>query len=121
MTWLPERPDPSPVPMADGGGSLWERLRDQRRILVSGRLEERTVTDLAAQLMAFDGSSSRDVEMTVTSSGGSLGAIFPLLDVVGLMRARVNVTAIGSVHATAVGLVTTCIALGIVDAVAARP
>lgn len=80
-------------------------LAEQRRILVSGTLDRETTTALAAQLMAFDGSSSRDVEIVISSPGGPIPDFLPVLDVIDLMRAAVNVTAIGSVSGTAVGLV----------------
>ena len=81
------------------------RLAEQRRIIVSGPLDHELTTDVAAQLMAFDGSSSREVEMIITSPGGPLADAFVILDVLGLMRAPVNVTVIGAVRGTAVGLV----------------
>jgi len=73
--------------------------------LVSGPLDRDAVTSLAAQLMAFDGSSGRDVEILISSPGGPVSDVLTILDVFGLMRAKVNVTAIGSAAGTAVGLV----------------
>lgn len=100
------RPEPVAVPLVDfGRGIVRDSLADQRRTLVSGTLHRETVTSLAAQLMAFDGSSSRDVEILLSSPGGPVSDILPVLDVFDLMRAKVTVTAIGSVSGTAVGLV----------------
>lgn len=104
-----EDPEPVAVPLVDFGGEMaQDRLAQQRRILVSGSLNREAVTLLAAQLMAFDGSSSSDVEIIISSPGGPISDVFPVLDVFDLMRANVNVTAIGSVHGTAVGLVAAC-------------
>lgn len=102
---LPQ-PEPAPIPVVDfGSGVLQDGLADQRRILLSGPLDREAITSLAAQLMAFDGSSSRDVEILISSPGGPVSDFLPVLDVFGLMRGKVNVTAIGSVSGTAVGLV----------------
>lgn len=108
---LPERvppgmPAPAAVPMVDfGTGVVRDSLAEQRRILVSGTLDREAITSLAVQLMAFDGSSSRDVEILLNSGGGPVSDFLPVLDVLDLMRAKVNVTVIGSVSGTAVGLV----------------
>lgn len=105
----PQRSEPVVVPLVDtGDGVLRNRLVDQRRMIVSGPLDHDSATDVAAQLMAFDGSSSRDVEIIITSPGGPLSDVFPILDVLGLMRAPVNVTAIGAVNGTATALVAAC-------------
>lgn len=102
----PGRPAPAAAPMVDfGTGVVRDSLAEQRRILVSGSLDREAITSLAAQLMAFDGTSSRDVEILINSGGGPVSEFLPVLDVLDLMRARVNVTVIGSVSGTAVGLV----------------
>lgn len=94
------------VPTVDtAAGAVRERLAEQRTVLVSGRLDGDAVTRLTAELMALDGMSSRDVELVVNSGGGPLSDVLPLLDVLDLMRARVNVTCIGAVSGTAVALV----------------
>lgn len=106
-----EPPPAAPVtpPLVDvGGGIVRDGLAEQRRILVSGTLDREPITSLVAQLMAFDGSSSRDVEILISSPGGPISDVFPVLDVMDLMRAKVNVTAIGSVAGTAVALVAAC-------------
>lgn len=106
----PLRPaEPVTVPMVGfDGGIVRDSLAEQRRILVSGALNSESITYLVAQLMAFDGASSRDVEIMISSSGGPMSDFFPVLDVMDLMRAKVNVTAIGAVTGTALGLVAVC-------------
>jgi len=95
--------------MTDRDGTmLRDSLVEQRKILVSGLLGHDAISGMAAQLMAFDGASSRHVEIAINSPGGPLSDIFPVLDVLNLMRANVNVTAIGSVSGTAVALVAAC-------------
>lgn len=102
----PRRTEPVAVPIVSFGGSdAWEQLAEQRRILVSGPLDREAVTDLSAKLMAFDGASSREVEIVINSTGGPLPEIFPVLDVLQLMRARTKTTCIGSAVGTAVAIV----------------
>jgi ATP-dependent Clp protease protease subunit len=102
----PRRTEPPVVPIVSfEGGDAWERLDEQRRILVSGRLDHDAATALAAKLMAFDGASSRDVEIVINSGGGPLEEIFAVLDVLRLMRARTHTTCIGSVVGTAAAVV----------------
>ena len=102
----PRRSEPVVVPMVSmGGGDPWQQLTDQRRILVTGPLDRNTVTTLSAKLMALDGESGRDVEIVISSNGGPLAEIFPVLDVFDLMRAHVNTTCVGSAAGTAVALV----------------
>ncbi len=97
---------PVVVPTVDAAaGAVREQLAEQRRILVSGPLDHHTVTRLTAELMALDGLSSRDVELVVNSIGGRQSDILAVLDVLDLMRARVNVTCIGNASGTAVALV----------------
>lgn len=107
---VPPQPTQAPAWSPDqlGGGIIRDSLADQRRILVSGMLDREAITGLTAQLMAFDGTSSRDVEMLVSGPGGPVADILPVFDVFGLMRAKVSATAIGAVSGTAVGLVAAC-------------
>lgn len=102
----PEPTEPVAIPLAEfGGGALWERLADQRRILVSGPLDRDAVTNLSAQLMALDGRSSREIELVINSTGGPISEIFAALDVIGLMRAPVKTTCVGAAVGTAAALV----------------
>ncbi len=80
------------------------RLFECRTVLVSGPLDHGAVNLLSAKLMALDGESERDVELFINSDGGPLGEVSALLDVVELMRAKVNVTCIGSARGTAAAL-----------------
>ncbi len=103
---FPIPPVPVVVPMVDLAGQQahgW--LNEQRRILVSGPLDNETVTTLAAHLMTLDGRSSDEVEVVVNSHGGPLAEIFTVLDVIDLMRAPVNLTCIGTAAGTAAALV----------------
>jgi len=94
---------PVVVPVVDGPGSHdpFERLFEQRRVFLRGRLEGASATRLAAELMALDGESSRDVTLVITSPGGPVDDCWSVLDVLGVMRAPVHTTALGQASGTA--------------------
>jgi ATP-dependent Clp protease protease subunit len=113
MTWPPlppERPHPPtipPVPLVvePDGADPYERLLAQRRIVVRGRLDAAAVTRLAAELMTLDADSSRDIELLVNSPGGPVADVLGLLDVIGLVRGRVQTTCFGQALGTAAAVV----------------
>jgi len=100
---LPMVPLP-PDPVVAVGRAAIDDLVGQRRILVSGPLDGSTATELSARLMMLDGVSSESVEVVINSGGGPVADIFAVLDVIALMRAPVNVTAIGAVSGTAIAV-----------------
>ena len=98
----PRRTGPVMVPIVDMPSSDPARtLRDRRTLMVSGRLDHDAVTELCAELMALDGRSGDDVTLIVNSAGGPIDGVTALLDVLDLMRARVDVTCIGAAQGTA--------------------
>lgn len=102
----PRRTEPALIPIVDlPSGEPADRLFERRTILVGGPLDAAAITQLCAQLMALDGRSADDVELIVNSPGGSLADIAAALDVMELMRARVNVTCTGMGQSTAAVLV----------------
>ena len=110
----PSPVEPVAVPVVDllhieaTGDDVQGRLWEQRTLLVSGVLDANQAGRVSAELMALDGRSSRDVEIVVNSSGGPIEVIFSVLDVIALMRARVNVTCVGAATGTAAALVACC-------------
>jgi ATP-dependent Clp protease protease subunit len=102
----PRRTDPVMVPLVDMPATApTERLLQRRTILVSGLLDHDAVSTLCAQLMSLDGRSADDVELLVSSDGGPVDAIVAVLDVLDVMRARVNVMCTGRARGTAAVLV----------------
>jgi ATP-dependent Clp protease protease subunit len=102
----PRRTEPVVVPLVDlPSGQPTDRLFERRTILLGGRLDAVAVTQLCAQLMALDGRSPDDVELIVNSPGGPVTEIAAVLDVMELMRARINVTCTGVAEGTAAALV----------------
>ena len=94
---IPKRDGPLMVPLVD----LPPDLTDQRRVLVSGPLDEEATTRVCAELMELDARSAKDVELVVNSDGGRLSDVLRLLDVIGLMRAPVRTTCVGRATGTA--------------------
>jgi len=106
----PERPVPvpthSPIPVVhEPIGGPYERLLAQRRVLIRGRLDSDVATRAAAELMALDADSTRDIELIVNSPGGPIADVLAVLDVVGLVRARVATTCFGQASGTAAAVV----------------
>jgi len=99
----PVQPAPIPVPDLPEGDAR-RRLFDRRTVMVTGPLDRPAVNELCAQLMALDGESSRDVEAIVNSQGGPLPEVPAVLDVLGLMRAPVHTTCIGTARGTAAAI-----------------
>lgn len=106
----PDTPEPEPIPTRPQvptvtvpleADDVRTGLHDQRRVLVTGDLDEATVTALAAELMLLDGRSSEPVELVVNSGGGPVDAVTALLDVVELARAPVHTRCIGRAAGTA--------------------
>jgi ATP-dependent Clp protease protease subunit len=88
--------------------SLDELMLDQRKVLISGRLEPATVNRSAAMLMALDGRSAEPVTVVLNSPGGRLDDVVPLVDVIEVMRAPLELVVRGRAQATAAVLLVAC-------------
>ena len=98
----PRRSEPVMVPMVEVPSSEpSRRLFERRTILLSGPLDRAGVMQLCAQLMALDGRSEQDVELIINSTGGPPAEISAALDVIDVMRGRVNTTCVGTAQGTA--------------------
>jgi ATP-dependent Clp protease, protease subunit len=98
-------PPPVPIVVEHDGPDPYERLLAQRRVMVRGRLDTSAATRLAAELMALDAESARDIEMLVNSPGGPIPDVLGLLDVMALVRGRVQTTCFGQALGTAAAVV----------------
>jgi ATP-dependent Clp protease protease subunit len=107
----PERPIPTPAPpvipvvIDPGSSGPYERLLAQRRVVVRGRLDTDAATRIAAELMALDAESSREIELLVNSAGGPVADVLALLDVMALVRGKVVTTCFGQALGTAAAVV----------------
>jgi ATP-dependent Clp protease protease subunit len=105
---LPERPwvpPPVPVVVDHDGTDPYVHLLAQRQIVVRGRLDSVATTRVAAELMALDAESSREIEVLVNSPGGPVADVLAVLDVMALVRSRVATTCFGQALGTAAAVV----------------
>jgi ATP-dependent Clp protease, protease subunit len=104
----PRRTDPVLVPTVDMPvGDASHRLFDRRTVMVTGPLDHDAASRLCAGLMALDGESGADVKVVLNSPGGPLAEVSAVLDVIDLMRARVQTTCVGTAKGSA-GIVLAC-------------
>lgn len=89
------------VPLFPGGGPQ----AIGRRVIVSDRLDHDAATFLCAQLMTLDGESDEPVDLLISSDGGPIGCLLPIIDTIATMRAPVNTRATGVATGTAGSLV----------------
>jgi len=103
------RPEPTPPPTElrprlvpdDTTIDARSALLRQRRVMLTGALDETAATRVAAELMMLDGESTRKVELIVNSEGGPLPEVLAIIDVLDLMRAPVATRCIGQALGTA--------------------
>jgi len=81
---------------------LAERLLEQRRVLVSGRLDLAASTEAAARLMLLDGTCDDPIELVLSCPDGDLVAAMALADTVELVGVELRTLAAGSVGGPAV-------------------
>ena len=60
------------------------QLRADRRLLLTGILDQETADRLCAELMLADGRSADPIELIINSPGGAVDAVPAVLDVIGL-------------------------------------
>lgn len=108
---VPTRPDtaPDPAPSAPAVPHVpsWsaddpvDRLRADRRLLLTGALDHHTADRVCAELMLADGLSGKPIELIVNSQGGPADAVLGIIDVVTLLRAPLATRCIGTAAGTA--------------------
>jgi ATP-dependent Clp protease protease subunit len=76
-------------------------LLRQRRVMLTGALDDVAATRVTAELMMLDGQSSREIELIINSEGGPPPDVLTVLDVLDLMRAPVATRCIGRAMGTA--------------------
>jgi ATP-dependent Clp protease protease subunit len=77
-------------------------LLEQRRVLVSGRLDLAASTEAAARLMLLDGTGDDPIELVLSCPDGDLVAAVALADTVELVGVELRTLAAGSVGGPAV-------------------
>ncbi len=88
----------------DWSDSIRDRLFDERRVSLFGRLDDAAVTDLAAQLWSLDALGDDPIEVLLSVSGGTVGATNALIDVLDVIGVEVRATCVGGVTGPPVGV-----------------
>jgi ATP-dependent Clp protease, protease subunit len=84
--------------------SIRSRLLGERVVSLFGRLDDSTVSDLAAQLWSLDALGDEPVELLVSVSGGTVNATSALIDVLDVVGVEVGVTCVGGLVGPPIGL-----------------
>ena len=114
---MPERPEPWPWLPPDMGAEhgpeslsdvVSRRLLAQRVVLMSGTLDDSSVTRVAAELMTLDAGGDEAVTLRVDCGGAALAPALTLMDVIELMGVPVRALCLGQVVGGAVGVVAVC-------------
>ncbi|MCX9193419.1 ATP-dependent Clp protease proteolytic subunit [Carbonactinospora thermoautotrophica] len=83
---------------------LYERLLEQRLVLVQGRLDRELATRLCAQLLTLDATGDAPVRLHLASPDGELAAALTVIDVFDLLTVPVHAVATGQVGGPSVGV-----------------
>jgi ATP-dependent Clp protease protease subunit len=102
----PEGPRPVIVPSVPAHAVPWSddplvQLRGDRRLMLTGTLDQETADRLCAELMLADGRSTDGIELIINSPGGPSEVLPALVDVIALLRAPLRTRCIGSATGTA--------------------
>lgn len=104
---IPRPEPPGPLPawppqvLDDTAVDARTALLRQRRVMLTGALDDVAATRVTAELMMLDGQSSREIELIINSEGGPPPDVLTVLDVLDLMRAPVATRCIGRAMGTA--------------------
>lgn len=90
------------------GDDVAQGMLEQRRVMISGRLDPATVGDAVARLMLLDGRSADPVAVVVNSPGGPLEDAVGLLDTLRLVRTPLTIDVLGRAHGSAGVVVAAC-------------
>lgn len=115
---LPPSPDPSPPAPGPGllgtevpaspGEWLRQRLFDQRRLVLSGTLDDGSGNDLCMELMTLDALGDGPVELAIDCGSGSTSAALAVMDVIDLLGVPVRGWCLGQAMGPVVGVLAVC-------------
>jgi ATP-dependent Clp protease protease subunit len=98
-------PGRGPEPLSD---MVARRLLAQRVVLLSGALDDFSVTRVSAELMTLDAEGDDGVTLRVDCGEAALAPALTLMDVIELMGVPVRALCLGQVGGGAVGVVAVC-------------
>ena len=113
---VPGPPDPGPVPPVRVWGDphagwqdrLYERLLEQRIVIVAGVLDDAAATRLSAQLLTLDAEGDGPVRLELQNLRAELPAVLTLMGVLDVLRAEVQAFASGETGGPALGVLASC-------------
>ncbi len=107
---------PSPVPPtrvvldphAVWQDRLYERLLQQRIVLVAGVIDDEAATRLSAQLLTLDAEGDGPIRLELQNARAELPAALTLMGVLDVLRAPVQAFASGETGGAALGVLASC-------------
>jgi ATP-dependent Clp protease, protease subunit len=90
--------------LSDVRRQMDERLFGQRIVVIAGRLDDESASDVGSRLMYLDGTGDDPVTLRISSRGGSIDAALALIDIIEAMGVPVNTVAAGGVDGGAIGV-----------------
>ena len=84
--------------------SIRSRLLGERVVSLFGRLDDSSVSDLAAQLWSLDALGDEPIELLLSVSGGTVNATSALIDVLDVVGVEISITCVGGLVGPPVGL-----------------
>jgi ATP-dependent Clp protease, protease subunit len=116
--WPPSAPKPTPDPapptrvwfdpQVAWQEKLYERLLEQRILLVSGALDDAAVTRLSAQLLTLDAEGDGPIRLELQNVQAELSAALTLMGVLDVVRAEIQAFAGGETGGPALGVLASC-------------
>jgi ATP-dependent Clp protease protease subunit len=89
---------------ADWSDARRRRLRDERVVSITRRLDETLVTDLAAELWSLDALGDEPITILCSIDGGTIAATATLLDVLDVIGVDIHLVCVGAIVGPPVAL-----------------
>jgi ATP-dependent Clp protease, protease subunit len=115
MTIPPSGPswpaDVSFPPVGDGAAAdqwIRHRLFDQRRVVLSGVLDDVSGNDLCMELMTLDALGDEAIELTIDCPDGSVTPALAVMDVIDVLGVPVHGHCLGQAIGPSIGILAVC-------------
>jgi ATP-dependent Clp protease protease subunit len=95
-------------PHAGYQDKLYERLLEQRIVLVSGLLDDAAATRLSAQLLTLDAEGDGPIRLELQNLQSELPAALTLMGILDVIRAEAQAFASGETSGPALGVLASC-------------
>jgi ATP-dependent Clp protease protease subunit len=96
------------APGTDPAEWMRRQLLERRVVALTGTLDDRCATEVAAALMTLDATGDTAVELQIDSAEGSVDAALALMDVIDLLGVPVHGWCTGRAGGPAVGVLAVC-------------